>query len=181
MAHGTPAKEFVDANQLVRESFILARQVYDSGYRPDVLIVLWRGGTPVGIVVHEFLRFKGMETYHTAVKAESYVGIDRRVDPCIEHLDTVLEHVADNAAVLVVDDIFDTGRTLAKVIELMACRTRRVKIATLYVKDGQNQTDLFPDYYVRRTDRWVVFPHELMDLTPEDLAAKDPAIQALLE
>jgi len=62
-------KEYIGADELVRDSFELAARIYASGYRPDVILVLWRGGTPVGIVVHEFLLYKGVETYHTAVKA----------------------------------------------------------------------------------------------------------------
>ena len=72
-------KEFISPTDLIRDSFALAKQIYDSGYRPDVLLVLWRGGTPVGVVVHEYLLFKNIRTYHTAVKATSYSGIDRRV------------------------------------------------------------------------------------------------------
>jgi hypoxanthine phosphoribosyltransferase len=56
-------KEFIRADDLVRESFDLAKRIYDSGFIPDVLLVLWRGGTPVGIVIHEFLLYKGIETY----------------------------------------------------------------------------------------------------------------------
>jgi hypoxanthine phosphoribosyltransferase len=40
------AKEYISANEFVRDAFTLARDIYESGYRPDVLLVLWRGGTP---------------------------------------------------------------------------------------------------------------------------------------
>jgi len=174
------AKEYIEANELVRDSFALARQIFDSGYRPDVLLVLWRGGTPVGIVVHEFLLYKGIRTYHTAVKAESYTGIEERVEPQIEQLDAVLEHLAEDCKVLIIDDIFDTGRTVARAIELLRCKTRSVKVATLYVKQDKNETDVSPDFFLRTTDKWLVFPHELMDLSPAELRRKDPYVHALL-
>ena len=173
-------KAYIRADELTRDSFSLAARIYDSGYRPDVLLVLWRGGTPVGIVIHEFLLYKGVRTYHAAVKATSYTGVEKRVEPRVEHLDPVLEQVAPGARVLVVDDIFDSGRTLEKVKGLLSSRTPHVRIATLYYKPDNNETSLTPDYYLRTTREWIVFPHELMDLTEEELREKDPHVAALL-
>lgn len=174
-------KEFIQANDLVRDSFALARKIYDSGYRPDVLIVLWRGGTPVGIVIHEFLLYKGIETYHTAIKAESYVGIGQHIEPTVENLDRVLARVKEGSRILLVDDIFDTGRTVEKVCGLLRAKTCEIRIATLFYKPDKNCTSLTPDFYMRKTDRWIVFPHELLDLTPEEIAAKDVYLRGLLD
>lgn len=173
-------KVFIRANDLVRDAFALAKRIYDSGYIPDVLLVLWRGGTPVGIVIHEFLHYKGIETYHTAVKAESYVGIGQRVEPQIEHMETVLEHVTPQSRVLVIDDIFDSGATMRKVIDMLAGHVTALKIATLYYKSDANTTEIIPDYYGRKTDRWIVFPHELVGLNASEIQAKDSAVAALL-
>jgi len=68
-------KEFIRADALFRDAFTLARRVYDSGFNPEALVVLWRGGTPVGMVIHEFLLYKGIRTYHIRTK-----------DPCIHDL-----------------------------------------------------------------------------------------------
>ncbi len=175
-----PNKAYVQANDLVRDAFRLARRIYDSGYRPDVILVLWRGGTPVGIVVHEFLLYKGVQAYHTAVKAVSYTGIEQRTTPVIEHMDAVLETLPPDSRVLVVDDIFDTGQTLRAVRDQLLPRTSQIRFATLYYKTGANQTDLEPDYFLRETADWIVFPHELLDLTPEEIRRKDPVIADLL-
>jgi len=173
-------KAFVRPDDLMRDAFALARDIYRSGYRPDVLLVLWRGGTPVGIVVHEYLLYKGIRTQHTAVKAESYVGIDQRTVPRLEHFDAVLAAIPPGARVLLIDDIFDSGRTMECVCQALAPRTAQVRIATLYYKPSAAQTDLRPDYFVRQTDHWIVFPHELMDLTPDEIRRKQPAIADLL-
>lgn len=173
-------KEFISPNNLVRDSFVLAKDIFDSGYRPDVVLVLWRGGTPVGIVVHEFLLYKGIKTYHTAVKAESYTGIEKRIEPKVEHLDPVLGDIKPESKVLVVDDIFDTGSTLKRVMELLAPRVREVRSATLYYKTGKNLTDIEPDYFLRKTENWIVFPHELLDLSPEEIRRKDPYVGDLV-
>jgi hypoxanthine phosphoribosyltransferase len=176
----TIPKEYITADRLVRDSFELARKVYDSGFRPEGLLVLWRGGTPVGIVIHEFLLFKGITTHHLAVKAESYTGIGERAEPRIEALDAFMSGIRAGAPVLIVDDIFDSGHTLQKVRELLAPLTRDVKIATLFYKSDAARVPGKPDYYLRATDRWIVFPHELMGLTDDELRAKDPAVHRLV-
>lgn len=173
---GVAAKEYIQANDLVRDSFALARRIFGSGYRPDVLLVLWRGGTPVGIVIHEFLLFKGVETYHAVVKAESYTGIDRRSELRVDGVDDVLDKLTADSRVLVIDDIFDSGNTMRRVVELLRQRTAHVRTATLYLRQGRAETDLRPDYYYRETDRWIVFPHELVGLTPDEIRAKDPVV-----
>ncbi len=172
-------KVFIRADDLVRDSFDLARRIYDSGFVPDVLLVLWRGGTPVGIVIHEFLLFKGIDTYHTAVKAESYVGIEERVEPRIEHIEHVLERVTAQSRVLVIDDIFDSGATMRKVVDELGAHVAELKIATLYYKPGANTTGITPDFYGRKTDRWIVFPHELVGLSPAEIKAKDHVVADL--
>lgn len=173
-------KEFIRPDDLLRDSFNLARQVYQSGYQPEVLLVLWRGGTPVGMVVHEYLLYKGIETYHTAVKAVSYQGIGRRAEVRLEHFETILAGIPTGARVLVIDDIFDSGHTISAVRNRLLPRTDRIKAATLYWKPAANQTDLQPDFYVREVANWLVFPHELMDLTPDEIARKHPPIADML-
>ena len=173
-------KRFVTANQVVRDSFMLARMILDSGFRPDVLLVLWRGGTPVGIAVHEFLHYQGIHTWHTAIKAESYTGIGKRREPVINDLSPVLANVKRNSRVLVVDDIFDTGCTVKKVKDCLMAKTCHVRIATLYYKKSHNLTDLGPDYFVRETSEWIVFPHELMGLTKPEILLKDRFLHRLL-
>lgn len=173
-------KEFIRADDLVRDSFSLAQKIYDSGYRPDAMLVLWRGGTPVGIVLHEFFAYKGLETYHATVKVRSYTGIGQCFEPIVEHIEPVLAGLAKNCRVLLVDDICDSGRSMEKVRALVAARTSQIKIATLYYKPGKSQTGLVPDYYMRKTDKWIVFPHELIGLTDDEILAKDKCIHSIL-
>ena len=173
-------KQYVGPQELLHGAFRLAAKIFASGYRPDVLLVVWRGGTPIGIAIHEYLLYKGIETYHAALKAESYVGIDQQVEPRVEHLESVLKHVKPDSRVLLVDDIFDTGRTLAKVRGVLQTHTRDVRIATLFYKEAKNLTTITPDFYLHKTEKWIVFPHELMDLTLDEVREKDPFIHRLV-
>jgi len=68
-------KKFVDANELLLDSFQLAKNIYASGFRPDFLVGLWRGGSAVGIAVQEGLDHFGVKTDHIAIRT-SYRGQD---------------------------------------------------------------------------------------------------------
>ena len=173
-------KEFLSADDLVRHAFTLADRIYRSGYQPDALLVIWRGGTPVGIVIHEYLKFKGIDTYHGVLKAESYTGIEQRREPRIMHLEPLMDDIPPGSKILLVDDIFDSGSTIQKVCEALASRQAEVKVATLFYKEDNNVTDFAPDFYLRKTDRWVVFPHELMGLSVEEIQEKDGYIAELI-
>lgn len=173
-------KEYVRADDLFRASFSLGKTIVDSGYRPEAMLAVWRGGTPVGIVIHEFFRYKGIETYHAVVKAESYQGIGVRTDPRFEHLDSVLSALGRDSRVLIVDDIFDTGSTVRMLRERLADRTEHVKVATLYYKKREEAEGVVPDFYWRETSGWIVFPHELCGLTDDEIRAKDPDLYRLI-
>ncbi|MEM1146009.1 MAG: hypoxanthine phosphoribosyltransferase, partial [Pseudomonadota bacterium] len=71
-------KVYLDAQELLEDSFRLAAQVIRSGFRPSMMIAIWRGGAPVGVAVQELLAYKGIETDHIAIRTSSYEGIDGR-------------------------------------------------------------------------------------------------------
>ena len=58
---------------------------------------------------------------------------------------------------------------------------QRTRVACPWYKPGNNLTRLVPDYYLHVTDKWLVFPHELADLTEEEIEEGKPAIGRLLD
>ncbi len=173
-------KKFITPSSLLLDSFRLASKIFLSGFIPDVILVMWRGGTPVGIVVHEFFLYKGIRTYHTVVKAESYTGIEKRIKPVIENLPTVLENIPRNSRVLIVDDIFDTGQTLSAVCKTLRRKTRLIKTAALYYRKRKDCRTT-PDFFIRKADRWIVFPHELEGLNRRELLKKSKTIFRIIQ
>ena len=173
-------KEFITPETMLRDSFSLAKQIHDSGFNPEVLLVLWRGGTPVGIVIHEFLVYQGTQLHHAVIKAESYTGIDQRTEPRIENMASVLAMIRPGARVLVVDDIFDTGRTMEKVKKELIAKTQDIRLAALYWKPGSAQVPLKPDYFIRAASGWIVFPHEIVGLTAKEIKMKGKFIHDLV-
>ena len=51
-----------------------------------------------------------------------------------------------------------------------------IRVAVPWYKPGRNQTDIEPDYYLHETDEWLVFPHELDALTPEEMQQARPLL-----
>lgn len=179
-------KHFVSAEGLLLDSFRLGKMVYDSGYHPHFLIGIWRGGTPVGIVVQDYLLFKGITLFHTAIKTESYTGIGVAGKVAVNGLSDVLKMLnarSEPARILLVDDVFDTGKTMETVLRLLKEKTRlehEVKIATIFYKPKRNKTDSVPDYYLHESDKWVVFPHEIAELTDDELREKNLEIYRIV-
>ena len=86
---------------------------------------------------------------------------------------------------LIIDDVFDSGRSIrAFIAELKArCRhnmPRDIRIATVWFKPGRNVTDLRPDFFVRETDQWLIFPHEIDGLTVEEIRRHKPEAAIIL-
>ena len=86
-----------------------------------------------------------------------------------------------NDKVLVVDDVFDTGKTAKAVKEQIGATGAEMRLACVYWKPGKNTTDLKPDYFYRDVgNEWIVFPHEIEGLPKEEIAVKDPLLASLL-
>ena len=66
-------KQFIAADDLLRDSFQLAANISAAGFEPDFLVGLWRGGSAVGIAVQEGLDYLGVNTDHIAIRT-SYSG-----------------------------------------------------------------------------------------------------------
>ncbi|UAA40491.1 hypoxanthine phosphoribosyltransferase [Paraneptunicella aestuarii] len=171
-------KTYITAQSLLEDSFRLAAKVYEDGFRPKFVIGIWRGGTPVGIAVQEYFEFKNVETDHIAVRTSSYYGINQQSKTIKVHgLQYLIENANADDSLLIVDDVFDSGRSVAALIQQTQEKMRLnmpqdVRIATPWYKPKNNKTDLIPDYYVHESEDWLVFPHELKGLTSEEIKLK---------
>jgi uncharacterized protein len=173
-------KLFISADSLLRDSMELARQVVSSGFRPTFLVAMWRGGAPIGIAVQEVLEYHSIHADHIAIRTSSYTGIDTQSKTVRVHaVDYLVSRLTAEDQLLLVDDVFDSGRSIEAVIAELKGRCRRnwpeqVRIATVYFKSARNRSSLVPDFYVLDTDKWLVFPHELVGLTQEEILEHKP-------
>lgn len=181
-------KRFISPQQLLEDSLELGRQILESGFRPDYIVGVWRGGTPVGIMVQELLDFYGVHTDHISIRTSSYAGLDSRKEaPVRVHgLSYMTKKLDAEDSLLIVDDVFDTGLSVKAVIDRLRERCRKnlpheVRVATAYHKPSRNRTDFEPDYAVHATDEWLVFPHEMEGLTRAEMAEHKPYLLPVLD
>jgi hypoxanthine phosphoribosyltransferase len=180
-------KLFISADKLLRDSLELARRVVASGMRPTFLVAIWRGGAPIGITVQEVLEYHSIHADHIAIRTSSYSGIDVQDKTVRVHAtDYLVSRLTAEDELLIVDDVFDSGRSLEAVVEVLRRRCRRnlpdkIRIATVYYKPERRRSALQPDFYIHETSRWLVFPHELKGLTREEILAHKPVGPEFLE
>lgn len=178
-------KTVLTAQELLEDSFRLGVKILESGFEPTLIIAVWRGGTPVGMAVQEILSYCGVESDHIAIRTSSYVGVDRRGAVQVHGLNYIVKKVRFDDRLLIIDDVFDTGNTIAAVIEELTARARGntpddIRIAVPWYKPSRNETNLVPDYYLKETAEWLVFPHELDSLTADESAACRPELHAII-
>jgi len=179
-------KHFISAEELLADSFELGLQIFESGYRPTFIVGVWRGGTPVGIAIQEVLSLLGCAANHFAIRTSAYSAIDvAEKEVQVLGLQHVVDTINAEDRLLIIDDIFDSGRSIEAIINVLNEKARRntpsdIRVATVYYKPSRNATARVPDFYLHETDQWVMFPHELEGCTTEELGRKTSLPKRLL-
>ncbi len=169
-------KTYITAQQLLEDSFRLANQVFEDNFRPEFIIGIWRGGAPVGIAVQEYFEYKGVKTDHISVRTSSYYGINQQAKNIRVHgLHYLIENANAGDNLLIVDDVFDSGRSVDALIKAIRKQSRLntpadIRVACPWYKPSKNAVDFEPNYYVHKSAEWLVFPHELDGLELSEIA-----------
>jgi hypoxanthine phosphoribosyltransferase len=195
-------KEFLPYDAVRNNALKLAHRIYHDGFVPDVIYVSLRGGAYLGNVISEYfkvVRKGGRPAYYAAVVARSYTGVRKADQIKVEGWTYDPAHLRVGDKVLLVDDIFDSGRTvnyLAGIILEKGIPREDLKVAVhdyKYVYDMQDQLPVQPDYWCRKIDlsstdedRWIHYmSHELVGLTAEELETyyyrPDPELRTVLD
>lgn len=178
-------KKFIGAQELFEDSLKLGVKILESGFKPNFIVGVWRGGSPVGIAVQELLDYYGVKTDHIAIRTSSYNAIgERDASVQVHGLSYLIKNINAEDSLLIVDDVYDTGLSIAAIIANLQLKARKnaphIRVATIYFKPANNKTDRQPDYYVHETDKWLVFPHELHGLTSEEIYQHKPGLKDIL-
>lgn len=129
----------------------LATAIEDSGFVPELVIAVARGGLiPAGAIAYA-LKVKAAGT----LNVEFYTDIEETLPEPV-----VLEPLLDTGALagkklLIVDDVVDSGKTLALVVDLLQPHASEIRTAVIYSKPT---TIIAPDFSWKATDRWINFP-----------------------
>lgn len=161
---------FKSLYDVYHDSFELGKKLYISGFRPNHAISLWRGGTIVGLGLNEFFRMHGLFINHTSISTSSYGDDFQQKEIIVKGMEHVIKVVVPEDKLLIIDDIFDSGNTVRKIIEILKTKARKnmpkeIVVATLERKPENNK--YFPKLiYLRdlKKDIWVNYPHEVSDL-----------------
>ncbi len=179
-------KVYISAQELLEDSFRLAHRVYSDGFHPDFIVGIWRGGTPVGIAVQEYFEFKSIPTDHISVRTSSYYGINRQAKEIRVHgLHYLIENANADDRLLIVDDVFDSGRSVDALLEAIKSQSRlnapgEIRVACPWYKPSKNQVGFEPDYFLHSSEDWLVFPHELAGLELDEISAGKKDLAGIL-
>src|SRR6202165_5687681 len=144
-------REIMSWAEFGEASRALAQQIADSGFRPDLVLAIARGGLTVAGALAYALSVKNC----FAMNVEFYTGVDERIDvpvmlpPMLDLVDIA------GLSVLVADDVADTGLTMQLVHSVIAEHVGEARCAVLYQKP---RSVITCEYVYRRTDRWINFP-----------------------
>jgi len=129
----------------------------------DVVVGVLRGGYFPAHLIADAL---GLEIYVLRIK--SYAGIGKRGKAKV--LVPLIGDV-EGKRVLLVDDVCDSGATLALAKEYLKFYSPSdVLTATLYVKPSCSER---PDFWAKETEKWIVFPWDAIETLREDPTVKE--------
>jgi len=133
----------------------LGRKVKESGFKPDVIVGVSRGGWPPARIMSDLLSNPNLAN----MKVEFYKDIGvRSKRPRITQQVTA---DVQNKKVLVVDDVADSGLSLRAVRNHLRHKsTDEVRVCTIYYKPHSIYT---PDYFAKKTSSWIIFPWERLE------------------
>jgi len=144
--------ELISFNEVLRLSRSLARKIKASGYIPDLIVAIGRGGYVPGRLISDFLLFNDL----TSMKIEHYArAADMREEARIKF--PIPVDIAGKK-ILVVDDVTDTGETLnLAVAYILNLKPASVRTAVLQHKTCSSFT---PDFYAQKIIkwRWIIYP-----------------------
>lgn len=130
----------------------LGDMVKKSGFKPDVIVGIARGGWPPARVLSDFLDNPNIAN----VRVEFYLDIHKTIkEPVITQPISV---TVKGKKILLADDVADSGKSLKLVYDRLVERgASEIKVATLYYKPWST---FKPDFYSRETEAWIIFPWE---------------------
>lgn len=182
-------KEFLEYEKVRNNALKLAHKIYKDGFIPDVIYCSLRGGAYMANVISEYFKILSkQEKFHpvvyAGVVARSYSDVAQHTKVFIDGWTYPPENLRPGDKILLIDDIFDSGRTINCLVEtLMNSRgipRDDIKVVVhdyKYFTYYDEQLPIQPDYYCRKFEinspeenRWIHYmSHELVGLSKKEL------------
>ena len=164
--------DWKEYNQIVEK---LAIQIHKSGFRPNLLIGIMRGGAPIIDVLSRVFKLK---CAYLAVESYSGEGTEDQQGDLVfsREMSSTVQDMKGN--ILLCDDLSDTGITFNKSIDWLKQygpikgKIDDIKTATLWKKQ---KSTFEPDFCAVKLDAnpWIVQPFEIYEeIRIEDIKKK---------
>lgn len=177
---GIPADALrLDWDDVCKQSLQLAEMIEEhhrkTGEQFDVLVVVPRGSYYPANIVSRRLGFSGTDLLHACIG--SYEAGARQRSESFRLGQMPPKEMVKGKDVLVIEEVCDTGQTLKFLTDwLREAGAGIVRTGVLHYKPDKSQTDFVPDWYVGRTDKWIVYPWEGYEARGRDsLVHRKPA------
>ncbi len=193
-------KEFLPYETVRDNAIKLAHRIHLDGFVPDVIYVSLRGGAYVGNVISEYFKAVRRDrhpVFYAAVVAWSYTDISKHEQVRVDGWTYDPAHLRHGDRIMLADDIFDSGRTINHLVNVLLTRGIPRADIKVVVHDYKTRTygteqPIRPDYYCRKhvitrpqDDLWIHYlSHELIGLTEEEkqkyYVSRDPGLEEAL-
>lgn len=190
-------KEFVQFDEMRNNILKLVHKIHSDGFDPDVIYLSLRGGAYMGNIMSEYFKIVKKDkrpVLFAAVVARSYTGVREQSSVIIDGWTYSPEYLRHGDKILFVDDIFDTGRTLNHLVEVILDKgipREDIKVAVYDYKvfPDKEILPIQPDYYCHKhiisengDNPWIHYmSHELVGLTKEEFeenyVKQDPTLK----
>ncbi len=195
-------KEFLPYDTVRNNALKLAHRIHADGFVPDIIYVSLRGGAYLGNVISEYfkiVRKSDRPVFYAAVVAHSYTDVQAHEQVRIDGWTYSPEYLRHGDRVLLVDDIYDSGRTINHLVEILLEKgipRTDIKVAVHDYKAAkyrEEELPIRPDYYCRKIEVaspedevWIHYmSHELVGLSEQELQThyypEDPELKDILK
>lgn len=148
----------VSWRQLHTLTYSLAKKIQKKNTKLDLIVGIARGGLTIAHIASDFLKLPVASftiSSYKDLKQQELSDISYHVGGDLKH-----KHI------LLIDDVSDTGKTFVRGIKyLKDLEAANIVTASPFIKPW---TIHIPDFYVEKTDKWIVFPYDMRE-TIEDI------------
>lgn len=179
-------KEFLPYDTVRNNALKLAYKIHNDGFEPDVIYVSLRGGAYMANVISEYFKLTRKSAHpvlYAAVVARSYTDVRQHDRVMVDGWTYSPEHLRHGDKILLIDDIFDSGKTINHLVEILLEKgipRKDIKVAVhdyKFFEFHESQLPIQPDYWCRKhiiktpeDDLWIHYmSHELVGLSQEEL------------
>ncbi|MCR5763509.1 MAG: phosphoribosyltransferase [Treponema sp.] len=179
-------KEFLQYEVIRNDALILADKIYQKDrFVPDIIYASLRGGAYMANILSEYYKVALKDhkpILYAAVVARSYTNVHMQDSVRIDGWTYSPEYLRPGDKILLVDDIYDSGRTLNYLVGVLLEKgipRENIKVAVHDYKiyTWKRQLPIQPDYFCRKflietsdQNNWINYcSHEMVGLTQEEL------------